>query len=45
MWNESYTFDITRRDENLRVVVMDRDQMKSDDFEGMVTVQLRDLDD
>ena len=45
VWNESYTFDITRRDENLRVVVMDRDQMKSDDFEGAVTIHLRDLDD
>ena len=34
IWEESFTFDIFKGDEILKVVVMDKDVIKSEDFEG-----------
>ena len=45
VWNETYTFDVQSRDEILRLVVMDRDPVGTDDFEGKCTIPLRDLRD
>ena len=38
VWNETYTFDVQSRDEILRLVVMDRDPVGTDDFEGKCEV-------
>ena len=45
VWDETYTFDVQGRDEVLRVVVMDRDAVGTDDFEGKVNIPLRTLTD
>ena len=45
VWDETYTFDVQAREEILRVVVMDRDAVGTDDFEGKCNIPLRDLRD
>ena len=40
IWEESFTFDIFKGDEVLKVLVMDKDIYKSDDFEGQCFIPL-----
>mgnify|MGYP000926628667 CR=1 FL=1 len=43
IWEESFTFDIFKGDEILKVLVMDKDAIKSDDFEGQCFIPLNSL--
>jgi len=45
VWNEAFTFQITKPDAVLLVVVMDRDKVGSDDFLGQIPIPLTNLDD
>ena len=45
VWNESFTFDISSKDEYLVVEVYDKDTFGNDDFEGMFRVSLNLIDD
>ena len=45
VWDEIFTFNIERGDGDLEVVVMDRDTIGRDDFEGQVSIPLKTLQD
>lgn len=45
VWNEVFTFDVTSGKEVLEVIVYDRDDFGTDDFEGRFEVTLEDLRD
>jgi len=45
VWDEIFTFNIERGDGDLKVVVMDRDTIGNDDFEGQVSIPLKTLQD
>jgi hypothetical protein len=44
VWNEDFTFPVTRRDAVLKVQVYDKDRFGSDDFEGGVNIDLKSLE-
>ena len=45
VWDEIFTFNIERGDGELKVVIMDRDTIGNDDFEGQVSIPLKTLQD
>ena len=45
VWNEISTFKISSKSEILKITIMDRDMVGSDDFEGEVVIPIADLED
>lgn len=45
VWDEVFTFQIERHDSNLRVTIMDRSNLGSDEFQGMVVIPLSTIAD
>lgn len=45
VWNEVFTFDVETGKEVLEIIVYDRDDFGTDDFEGRIEVTLDDLKD
>jgi hypothetical protein len=45
VWNEVFTFQIEHGNDDLKVIVMDHDNIGTDDFEGQVSIPLKFLKD
>lgn len=45
VWNEVFTFQIEHGNDDLKVIVMDHDNIGTDDFEGQVSIPLKFLRD
>ena len=45
VWNEEFAFSIETGKEELKIVVMDKDVLPPDDFEGQITIQVSNFKD
>ena len=45
VWDEVFTFQIEKKDSNLRVTIMDRSTLGSDEFQGIVVIPLSTIED